>query len=123
MRISDWSSDVCSSDLMAVVPQGLVSGIALSVLCGGVAGSVVTGAAVNRPFAPVDGALATSRLLHPEKIHAVRVEHQVVTFWHRLDAQAVVHHLASNFLVECEIVRMCHRYPPSLASEIGRAHV
>src|SRR3546814_16732746 len=85
---------------MAVVPQGLVSGIALSVLCGGVAGSVVTGAAVNRPIAPVDGALATSRLLHPEKIHAVRVEHQVVTFWHRLDAQAVVHHLASNFLVE-----------------------
>src|SRR3546814_2250230 len=91
MRISDWSSDVCSSDLQFLLARGLALGIAQLVLRGGQFGLAlpVIGAqrgdararAGDRGFGLVDGGLIRRRIdpeQHVAFLHPLRSEERRV---------------------------------------------
>src|SRR3546814_14638659 len=62
MRISDWSSDVCSSDLSAAVAASVAAGLA-SVASGLAAASTASGlASVAAGFSATPSSLADARL-------------------------------------------------------------
>src|SRR3546814_1211525 len=75
MRISDWSSDVCSSDLPQEIVEHLVT--------------VLGGDAFRVELHAMDGQIAVTHA-HDEAVGAGRVHHQRIRQAFRLDDQRVI---------------------------------
>src|SRR3546814_8511521 len=123
MRISDWSSDVCSSDLLALVPQG-----ATGELYVGGAGLALgyhqrPGMTAERfvadPFAADGGRLYRTGDLVRQRVdgqveYLGRVDHQVKIRGFRIELGAIETRLLEHDAVREEVVLALDK--------IGRAH-